>query len=163
MPGTPTLLPFPSFCVEEAPPFAHTGIDFAGPLHVRDDHKNKKVWTCCMVRAVPLELLPDLTTPAFVSCLKRVVARQGLPTMTLPDNGRTFTATSKEIHTILYHPEGVRDFQSLPQSPPISHHRLVAADQSQPISRQRLVARTHSRRRLVAGTLRRRLANIYEI
>ena len=83
MPGTPTLLPLPSSHIEEAHPFAHTGIDFAGQLDVSDDHKNKKVWTSCMVRAVHLELLPDLTTPAFARCLKRVVARQGLPTKTL--------------------------------------------------------------------------------
>ena len=125
----PPPTPLPSFRVEEAPPFAHTGIDFAGPLYVTDDHNNKKVWiclfTCCVVRAVHLELVPDLTIPAFLRCLKRFVARQGLPIKILSDNGRTFIATSKEIHTILNHPEvqahlrgrGVKWIFNLPRAP----------------------------------------------
>ena len=67
MQGTPTPPPLSLFHVEEAPSFAHTGIDFAGSLHVRDGHYNKKahVWICmftrCVVRAVHDELSTALT------------------------------------------------------------------------------------------------------
>ena len=54
--------PLPAFRVKEAPAFAYTGVDFAGPLYVKgsNDSKEIKVWicllTCCVVRAIHLEV-----------------------------------------------------------------------------------------------------------
>ena len=43
--------PLPPFRVKEAPPFTHTGVDFAGPIFVKDivSGENKKVWLCRLV------------------------------------------------------------------------------------------------------------------
>ena len=39
--------PLPTFRVEESPPFAHMGVDFAGPLYVKKvDSTARKVWIC---------------------------------------------------------------------------------------------------------------------
>ena len=82
--------PLPPLRVEEVPPFTHTGIDFAGPLYIRHDLTGgeKKVWvclfTCCVVRAIHLEVVTDLTTPAFLRCFKRFVARRSLPKRCYP-------------------------------------------------------------------------------
>ena len=60
--------PLPEFRVRERPPFTYTGVDFAGPLHVKEGNNDgtSKVWiclyTCCVVRAVHLDIVPNLTT-----------------------------------------------------------------------------------------------------
>ena len=57
--------PFPAFRVNETPPFVFCGVDFAGPFYFKEDHEseNTKVWitlfTCCITRAVHLELVPN--------------------------------------------------------------------------------------------------------
>ena len=63
--------PLPAFRVREAPPFANTGVDFAGPLFVQNPGgAQSKVWialyTCCITRAIHLELVPDMSAPAFL-------------------------------------------------------------------------------------------------
>lgn len=101
--------PLPSFRVQEAHPFTHSGVDFAGPLYVKDTQDSSKVWiclfTCCVVRAIHLELVPDMTTPSFLRCFKRFVARRGLPSKIVSDNGKTFVAADKEIRAIINHPD----------------------------------------------------------
>ena len=93
--------PLPTFRVEEAPPFSFTGVDFAGPLYVRDDVASKKAWislyTCCVVRVVHLVLVPDMSTPAFLRSFQQFTARRGLPCKMLSDNAKTFRATAKSL------------------------------------------------------------------
>jgi hypothetical protein len=72
----PPAPPLPAFRVNEARPFSHTGVDFAGPLYVRDvvNSVPKKVWiclyTCGVTRAVHLDIVPDMTTEAFIRCFR---------------------------------------------------------------------------------------------
>jgi len=55
--------PLPEFRVTESPPFAYSGMDFAGPLYLKqaDGSESSKVWivlsTCCATHAVHLELV----------------------------------------------------------------------------------------------------------
>jgi len=63
--------PLPAFRVEEAPSFTNTGVDFAGPLYVKQPEGNQmKVWivlyTCCVTRAVHLDLVCDMSAPTFI-------------------------------------------------------------------------------------------------
>ena len=78
-PPPPPLL---TFRVEEAPQFSFTGVDFAGPLYVRSNGEVRKVWiclyTCCFVRAIHLDLVPDLSTHAFLRSFRHFTARRGL-------------------------------------------------------------------------------------
>lgn len=73
--------PLPSFCVQEAPPFLYTAIDFDGPLyaHSKGTSRSEKVWiclfTCCVTRAIHLELVPDLTTTTY-PMLKKVCSQK---------------------------------------------------------------------------------------
>ena len=93
--------PLPPFRVTEAPPFTYVGLDFAGPLFVKANHTpapGSKAWiclfTCCVTRGIHLDLVPDLTTESFIRCLKRFVARRGVPRQFLSDNGKTFKAAA---------------------------------------------------------------------
>ena len=99
--------PLPSFRVDEAPPFTYTGVDFAGPLYLKGDLDVSKVWiclfTCCVTRAIHLDLVQDLSAPSFIRCLKRFTARRGLPTKLISDNGKTFKAAARILHSIVSH------------------------------------------------------------
>ena len=104
--------PLPAFRVNEAPPFSYTGVDYAGPLFVHargvGDNSSSKVWiclfTCCVTRAVHLELVSDMSAPTFVRCLKRFAARRGLPREFVSDNGKAFHAAAKTLKDIANQP-----------------------------------------------------------
>ena len=98
--------PLPECRVKEAPAFSYTGVHFAGPLVIRTarSSQSNKVWmavfTCYVTRAVHLDTVPDQSTRAFIRCLKRFVARRGLPRRFISDNGKTFKAASKYLDTV---------------------------------------------------------------
>ena len=105
--GAPPPPPLPTFRVKEQPPFTYTGVDFAEPLYVRskENTQSQKVWiclyTCCIVRAVHLDIVPDMSTKTFIRCLKRFAARRGLPRKIVSDNGKTFKASAKVIEAVM--------------------------------------------------------------
>ena len=107
--------PLPPFRVKEEPPFACTGVDFAGPLYVKTDTQtggSNKVWiclyTCCITRAIHLDLVPNLSAQTFLRCFKRFVARRGLPHKIVSDNGKTFKAAAKTIGKIMKNEEVIQ-------------------------------------------------------
>ena len=103
---TPQPPPLPECRVKEAPAFSFTGVDFAGPLLVRATltSPSTKVWislfTCYVTRAVHLDVVPDQSTLTFIRCLKRFVARRGLPSQFISDNGKTFKAAAKYLDAV---------------------------------------------------------------
>ena len=78
--------------------FSQVGVDFAGPLYVRNIYSSDTemhkchiaLFTCASTRAIHLELTPDLCPSSFLRVLKRFVGRRGLPTQLISDNGKTF-------------------------------------------------------------------------
>ena len=71
------------------------GVDFAGTLYVKNHTgPQQKLWiclyTCCVTRAIHLDLVPSLTTSAFLRSLRRLSARRGTPLLMVSDNGKTF-------------------------------------------------------------------------
>ena len=107
--------PMPEFRVKAAPAFTFTGLDYAGPLYVKGANKNaeEKVWiclyTCCVTRAVHLDLVPNLISEAFVRSFRRFSARRGLPSKIVSDNGNTFQGASKKIAEVMKNP-GVKQY-----------------------------------------------------
>ena len=96
--GTIPAPPLPPYRVSDDFAFTKIGVDFAGPLFVRniyseDDTMNKcyiVVITCPRTRAIHLELTPDLSADSFLCVIKRFSGRRGLPSMIISDNGSTF-------------------------------------------------------------------------
>lgn len=105
----PPAPPLPEFRLKEAPPFTSTGVDFLGPLYVKAIDRSQKVWiclyTCCVVRAVHLDVVPNLTSEGFMRSFRRFTARRGIPSTIVSDNGGTFKPASREITSILNHPD----------------------------------------------------------
>jgi hypothetical protein len=95
--------PLPACRVSDDPPFSNTGIDFAGPLYVKDDYKQKTyicLYTCASTRAIHLELTKDLSVESFLLSFRRFTSRRGLPARLLSDNAKTFKAAAKEVKLI---------------------------------------------------------------
>ncbi|XP_070529644.1 uncharacterized protein [Cardiocondyla obscurior] len=95
----------PNKRVNVARPFSHAGIDYAGPILLKD-HKRRNakltkaylaIFVCFTVRAVHIELVSDLTSDAFIAALKRFVSRRGKPACLYSDNGTTFVGAEKRL------------------------------------------------------------------
>ena len=107
------LSDLPEFRLKEGHPFASTGVDFAGPIFVkfaagRETQVSKAymcLFTCGSTRAVHIELTPNLTTAAFIRCLRRFVARRGNPELLISDNAKTFKAGSAQLAKIFNDPD----------------------------------------------------------
>ena len=98
--NSPPTAMLPDFRVTEAPPFSKMGVDFAGPLYAKGPTGVMTkcyiaLFTCCVTRAVHLELVENLLASTFVNCLRRVCSRRGTPTLMVSDNAKTFKATVK--------------------------------------------------------------------
>ncbi|KRY44811.1 hypothetical protein T03_3023 [Trichinella britovi] len=87
----------PAIRVNPARPFSNVGIVFVGPLLIRSESSKSVIkkayiclFTCMVVRAIHLELVPDQTIESFLRALRRFVARRGRPDTIQSDNFRTF-------------------------------------------------------------------------
>lgn len=94
-------LPRPRVQVDR--PFNHTGIDCAGPINLRMSKgrgaKSYKAYialfVCLGTKAVHLEAVSDLSTPAFLAAYRRFTSRRGLPQHIHSDNGSNFLGASR--------------------------------------------------------------------
>ena len=97
----PVMPPLPKQRVIESVPFSHCGIDYFGPLYVKEKSGAQKVWvclfTCLVTRAVHLELIPDMSTEMFLHGLRRFVARHGTPLEIISDNASQFKLAQDTI------------------------------------------------------------------
>ena len=66
------------------PIFSKTGVDYAGPVYIKQGYTRKpvvlKAYICVFVslsvKAVHLELVSDLTSESFIACLRRFISRR---------------------------------------------------------------------------------------
>ncbi|XP_077270169.1 uncharacterized protein LOC143901618 [Temnothorax americanus] len=74
----------PTHRVVPSKPFSHTGVDFCGPIYVREgSRRNAKsakayvaVFVCMATKAVHLEVVSSMTTDAFLSAFKRFIGKE---------------------------------------------------------------------------------------
>ncbi|XP_030758533.1 uncharacterized protein LOC115884174 [Sitophilus oryzae] len=84
------------------PVFAYTGIDYAGPISIRDRKtRNPKmlksyigIFICMSTKCVHLDVVTDMTTTSFITALKRFIARRGKPRHIYSDNGTNFVGAN---------------------------------------------------------------------
>ena len=97
--------PLPELRVKANHPFQVTGVDYAGPLYIRNNKKEvAKVYiclfTCATIRAIHLEMVEDQTSSSFIRAFKRFISRRGIPECIISDNAKTFIAGSQELTTL---------------------------------------------------------------
>lgn len=99
----PTMPQLPQTRVQRSIPFNHTGLDYLGPVLIRQNAERMKVWiclfTCFTTRAIHLEVVADMTAVSFLHALRRFFARRGRPSNIVSDNAPQFQLTSKTIQT----------------------------------------------------------------
>ena len=118
----PDMPPWPKERVVEALPFEYTGLDYFGPLYIKqyangDKPIYKKVWvclfTCMVVRAIHLELVEGMSADEFLLCLRRFMARRGVPRQIISDNAKHFKAAKQMLSKAkLQISDGIDDFLS---------------------------------------------------
>jgi len=93
------MAPLPSDRITPAPPFTNVGLDFAGPLYLKDTNDKAYIclFTCAVTRAIHLELVSNKTVERFLLALRRMVARRGMCSIIWSDNAKTFKGASKEL------------------------------------------------------------------
>ena len=70
------------------------------------------MFTCCVTRPVHLELVEDLLVETFKRCLRRFIARRGIPALIVSDNAKTFKGTEKQLRTLFRHPQVREEMQN---------------------------------------------------
>ena len=96
--AVPPPPPLPEFRLSDAFAFIRVGVDFAGPMYVKDVFSKNgdmtkvyiALFTCVANRAVHLELVPNLSAESYVRALARFKGRRGTPALIVSDNGKTF-------------------------------------------------------------------------
>lgn len=87
--------------VREARPFLSTGVDYFGPLKVKEQGINVKIYvalfTCLVVRAIHLEPAEDYSAESFIRAFRRFGARRGIPELIVSDRGTNFILGAKSI------------------------------------------------------------------
>ena len=121
----PKMTNLPKHRVNLVKPFLHTGVDFTGHLFVKNEKdENVKmyilIFTCLNVRAIHIELLPDMTTHSFVLAFLRFVNLYGVPAFLYSDNARSFVTGAKVLQQTLVCDE----YKSYFQNYDIKHIRI---------------------------------------
>ena len=109
------MAPWPKIKVNESTAFTDTGLDYFGPLFVKNGTVRSKAWicifTCIAVRAIHLELVEDMTAAQFVGCLKRIVAHRGKPDEIISDNTLQFKVAKNAVdyawEKVVNDPDGI--------------------------------------------------------
>jgi hypothetical protein len=76
----------PEVRVKPSKPFTNTGVGYAGPFYVKQGGKRSKtnvkyyvaLFIYLSTKAIHLELVPELSTEAYVASLRRFIAKRGL-------------------------------------------------------------------------------------
>lgn len=98
---TQNMAPLSADRINQAKPFEVIGVDFAGPLYVREIGGNiaKKVYIvmfpCAVTRAIHLELIKSITSECFIHAFRRFVARRGICKTIYSNNARSFKKIRK--------------------------------------------------------------------
>ena len=81
--------------------FRNTGVDFFGPMLVKERRNEIKLYGCLFTsmstRACHLKLVEDLSTYHFIMALKRFIAGRGRPQSIHSDNGTNFVGANNEL------------------------------------------------------------------
>ena len=91
----------PEDCLEPAPPFAFSAVDYFGPWYIKEGHREGKrygvLFTCLASRAVHLEVASSLSTDSFLNAYRRFVGRRGPVQQLRSDQGTNFVGARNEL------------------------------------------------------------------
>ena len=77
-------------------PFMHTGVDYTGQVFVQEEGSTAQrkmyilVYTCLNIRAIHMDLLPDMSAKSFLMSFLRFCNQYGIPSHLYSDNAKSF-------------------------------------------------------------------------
>ena len=87
--------------------FYTCGVDYAGPFQIKSILRSKTtlkayicIFVCFVTKAVHIELARDLSTDAFLNCLRRFVSRRGKCQHIYSDNGTNFVGARNRLNEL---------------------------------------------------------------
>ncbi|XP_055542651.1 uncharacterized protein LOC129728253 [Wyeomyia smithii] len=97
----------PQSRVSPTRPFSVCGVDYCGPFFLKSVVRNRgptkvyvAIFVCFSTKAVHIELVSDLSTPAFLAALRRLVARRGKISELHSDNATAFKGASNALNSV---------------------------------------------------------------
>ena len=114
----PKMTNLPKHRVNLVKPFNHTGVDYTSHLWVKNESSDEYVkmylliFTCLNVRAVHIEIVPDMTTHSFILAFLRFVNLYGVPSSLYSDNAKTFSAGGDLLQQFMITDEFSSNFQN---------------------------------------------------
>lgn len=104
-PLPPLMGQLPSARVTPDIVFSNVGVDYAGPVLIKLGAVRRPtvvkayiaVFVSLSVKAVHLELVSNLSTEAFLACLRRFVSRRGKPSTIWSDHGTNFVGANRQL------------------------------------------------------------------
>lgn len=104
----PIMGNLPKSRVEPARPFLTSGVDYAGPIYIKECRGRSKrkvkayicIFVCFSTKAVHLELVSDLSSVVFLNALKRFISRRGHVYHLYSDNGTNFVGARKDLEQL---------------------------------------------------------------
>ncbi|XP_055527820.1 uncharacterized protein LOC129720382 [Wyeomyia smithii] len=94
----------PDYRITPSPVFSNTGVDYAGPVYLKEAGKKKTVYKayialfiCMATKAVHIEVVSNLTAENFIAALQRFISRRGMVVNMYSDNGTTFVGANHEL------------------------------------------------------------------
>ena len=124
----PKITNLPKHRVNLIKPYTHTGIDFTGEIKLREQKGDKfkkmyiLIFTCLQIRAVHIELVPDMDTKSLVLAIIRFTNLYGIPSHIYSDNAKSFIAGVDIMKEVFK----ASDFQEKFSKHNIKHIRIPA-------------------------------------
>ena len=112
----------------EKPPFTYVGVDYFGPLEVKQGRSRVKrygcLFTCLTTRAVQIEIAHSLDTDSMINALRRFISVRGYPEQIRSDQGGNFIKADKELKEAIeeWNQHKINNFCRQIFNPPSANH-----------------------------------------
>lgn len=109
---TPIMGDLPKSRTCPSRPFSNVGIDYAGPLLIKEGKRRNArstkcylaIFICMAVKAIHIEVVSDVSTCAFIAALHRFVSRRGVPLNIYSDCGTNFQGADAVLRSLIRDP-----------------------------------------------------------
>ena len=102
------MAPLPATRVIPQLPFTQIGLDYAGPMAVKQSKRKSApliklyvcIFICLLTKAVHIETITDLSATLFLAVFKNFTSRRGIPSIIFSDNAKTFIGSRAYLQNI---------------------------------------------------------------